>query len=191
MVGALARRRAVRDAAQTAYRRVVEQARQPAFYRRFGVPDTTMGRYELVCLHAFLYLHRLKSERPQSAPLSQAFFDTMFADIDRGLREIGVGDLSVGRHVKHLARGFYGRIRAYEWGLAGGDPELSQALMRNLFATVGEPSRGAAAITGYIRRSVATLRDQPLAELLAGEARFADPAASEAEPVTTTAADRR
>jgi len=113
MVISFSRRKSVRGAAELAYRRVVEQARQPMFFTGFGVPDTVDGRFELICLHAFLYLHRLKSERPRSMAVSQAFFDAMFADMDRGLREMGTGDLSVGRHVKRMAQGFYGRIRAY------------------------------------------------------------------------------
>ena len=111
------RRRSIRDAAALAYGRVVEQARQPVFFAGYGVPDTLDGRYELICLHAFLYLYRLKADRPQSAELSQAFFDAMFADLDRALREMGTGDLSVGKHVKRMARGFYGRIRAYQDGI--------------------------------------------------------------------------
>src|SRR5438128_12547656 len=108
----------VREAAELAYRRVVEQARQPGFFLDGGVPDTLDGRFELICLHAFLYLHRLKADRPRASPLCQSFFDRMFADFDRSLREMGVGDLSVGKHVKRMARAFYGRILSYESGLA-------------------------------------------------------------------------
>jgi cytochrome b pre-mRNA-processing protein 3 len=60
--------------------------------------------------------------------LGQRFFDTMFADFDRSLREMGTGDLSVGRQVKRMAQSFYGRIQAYESGLAGGEPVLRAAL---------------------------------------------------------------
>src|SRR5437879_5129919 len=126
---------AVGQAAELAYRRVVDQARQPAFFAAYGVPDTVDGRFEMICLHAFLYLHRLKGERPHAAPLGQRFFDTMFADFDRSLREMGTGDLSVGRHVKRMAQAFYGRIAAYEEGLAGDDSALRPALERNLFGT--------------------------------------------------------
>src|SRR5260370_6969849 len=102
-----------RGAADLAYRRVVEQARQPIFFTDYGVPDTLDGRFELICLHAFLYLHRLKGEPPPATWLCQSFFDEMFADFDRALREMGTGDLSVRKHVKRTARAFYGRIRAY------------------------------------------------------------------------------
>ena len=104
----------VQDAAELAYRRVVEQARQPGFFTDAGVPDTIDGRFELISLHAFLYLQRLKRERPGSAALGQRFFDVMFLDFDRALREMGTGDLSVSREIKRMAEAFYGRIAAYE-----------------------------------------------------------------------------
>ena len=60
-------RNLAREAADLAYRRVVEQARQAVFFTDYGVPDTLDGRFELICLHAFLYLHRLKGDRPQAS----------------------------------------------------------------------------------------------------------------------------
>jgi cytochrome b pre-mRNA-processing protein 3 len=170
-----AERRSARKAADRAYRRVVEQARQPIFFTDFGVPDTLDGRFELICLHAFLYLHRLKAERPQSSRLCQSFFDRMFADFDRSLREMGIGDLSVGKHIKRMARAFYGRIRAYEEGLAGGDAALGSAIARNVFGTVVEPAAAAAAMAVYVGDSARQLSRQAAAELLAGNVCFAAP----------------
>jgi cytochrome b pre-mRNA-processing protein 3 len=170
------RRKLVRQAAERAYARVVEQARQPVFFTRFGVPDTLDGRFELICLHAFLYLHRLKSELPQTAAISQAFFDAMFADMDRGLREMGTGDLSVGRHVKRMARGFYGRIRAYQDGLnVDDDAALRGAVARNLFGTVDESAETAPAMVDYIRFAAGQLARQSAAELLDGKIGFPPP----------------
>jgi cytochrome b pre-mRNA-processing protein 3 len=168
----LARRKSVRDASELAYQRVVEQARQPVFFVEFGVPDTLDGRFELICLHAFLYLHRLKSERPRASPLAQAFFDAMFADLDRALREMGTGDLRVGTEVKLMAQGFYGRIRAYEDGIAADDSVLGAALARNLFGTVGGPLPHLADMARYVRAAADDLRGQAAAELLAGRVRF-------------------
>jgi cytochrome b pre-mRNA-processing protein 3 len=171
----LARRNPLQKAAELAYRRVVDQARQPGFFTDIGVPDTIDGRFELICLHAFLFLHRLKAEKPPALQLGQRFFDAMFADFDRSLREMGTGDLSVGRHVKRMAQAFYGRIDAYERGLSEGDGVLKPALARNLFGTMqpGEPEL--AAVARYLRREAARLRERPLAELLAGEISFGDP----------------
>ena len=161
-----------REAADIAYRRVVEQARQPVFFSDYGVPDTLDGRFELICLHAFLYLHRLKAHRPQSSAFCQSFFDRMFADFDRSLREMGVGDLSVGKHVKRMARAFYGRILSYEAGLAGDDSVLAAALARNVFGTACAPQPAADRMAVHVRCAVRALRSQSVSDLLAGDISF-------------------
>jgi cytochrome b pre-mRNA-processing protein 3 len=172
----------VREAAELAYSRVLEQARQPGFFIDCGVPDTVDGRFELICLHAFLYLHRLKREQKQAAPLGQRFFDTMFADFERSLREMGTGDLSVGREVKRMAEAFYGRVAAYEQGLAEGDAVLQPALARNLFGTAPANPARIEAMAGYVRREAARLNDEGAAELLAGRLSFGDPPGAAAMP---------
>src|SRR4029077_17345854 len=165
----------VREAAARAYGRVVEHARQPGFFIDGGVPDTVDGRFELICLHAFLYLHRLKRERQRAAPLGPRFFDTMFADFDRSLREMGTGDLSVGREVKRMAEAFYGRVAAYEEGLAGDDSVLQPALARNLYGTAAPAPARLQAMAGYVRREAAGLSREDAAELLAGRLAFGAP----------------
>lgn len=175
MVFSFSGRNSAREAADIAYRRVVEQARQTGFFADYGVPDTLDGRFELICLHAFLYLHRLKADRPQASPFCQSFFDRMFADFDRSLREMGVGDLSVGKHVKRMARAFYGRVLSYEVGLAGDDAALALALARNVFGTVSAPECAADEMAAYVRRAVRTLRSQSATDLLAGDISFEVP----------------
>jgi cytochrome b pre-mRNA-processing protein 3 len=168
----LFRRNPLQPAAELAYRRIVEQARQPGFFSASGVPDTLDGRFELICLHAFLLLHRLKREAPPAAQMGQRLFDTMFADFDRSLREMGTGDLSVGREVKRMAQGFFGRIDAYERGLSDGNGTLKLALARNLFGTVTADEAWLEAMAGYVRREAAQLRQQEIGELLAGQVVF-------------------
>jgi cytochrome b pre-mRNA-processing protein 3 len=175
----------VQQAAELAYRRVVEQARQPGFFTDGGVPDTVDGRFELICLHAFLYLHRLKREQPGSAELGQHFFDVMFLDFDRALREMGTGDLSVGREIRRMAEAFYGRIAAYEQGLRGGDAVLHPALARNLFGTATASETQLAVLAGYVRREADGLDRQDAAALLAGDIAFGTP--PYAEPATPVA----
>ena len=172
----LFRRNDLRDAADRAYDAVVAQARRPEFFTLSGVPDTLDGRFELICLHAFLFLHRLKREAPPAAELGQAFFDAMFADFDRSLRELGTGDLSVGREVKKMAQGFYGRIQAYEEGLQNGDAVLAAALGRNLFGTSpSAPASAIASMASYLRREAARLRREDRQQLLAGQVSFGSP----------------
>jgi len=178
----------IQEAARLAYGRVVEHARKPGFFLDHGVPDTVDGRFELICLHAFLYLQRLKREHPQAVPLAQRFFDTMFTDFDRSLREMGTGDLSVGREIKAMAQAFYGRVAAYERGLAGDDTVLQPALARNLFGTAPPKPSCLDAMARYMRREAAQLNRQEADDLLAGRVSFGDPPAAVA--ITASAGER-
>ena len=81
----------------------------PEFYRILGAPDTVDGRFELLTLHIVLLLERLK-EQPA---VRQDLFDTYVSDLDGALREMGVGDLSMGRSMKQLGQVFYGRAAAF------------------------------------------------------------------------------
>ena len=159
------------------YAAVVGQARQPRFYADWGVPDTADGRFEMISLHAFLLLRRLKAERPRTAKLAQAFFDLMFADVDRNLREMGVGDMRVGKRVKAMAQSFYGRIAAYDAGLAGSDTELGEALLRNAYGGQGADLGHHRLLADYTRRQIQQLDGQECAELLVGRLSFIDMAA--------------
>lgn len=177
----LFRKRRLRAPAGQVYGALVAQARDPWFYRRLGVPDTVEGRFEMVALHCFLVLNRLKMAHRDGQPLAQqlgqAVFDMMFADMDRNLREMGIGDLGIAKRVKALIKGLYGRIKAYEEGLAGPDGLLAEALDRNVFA--GAARDGAApALAVYLRDSIACLREIPLEAIIGGRLAFAPPAAA-------------
>ncbi len=171
----LFRRSQLLDRAHRLYGRALAQARHEAFYRDCGVPDTLDGRFETIALHAILVLRRLHREGEEGGALGQALFDVMMDDMDRSLREMGVGDLGVGRRVKAMARAFYGRARAYEAALAAGDGALGDALRRNLFGTVAVSAADVAALAAYVHGTAAALDAQTGAELLAGEVRFLRP----------------
>jgi cytochrome b pre-mRNA-processing protein 3 len=155
-----------------AYHAVVTRAREPGLFAAWGVPDTVDGRFEVLALHAFLAMNRLKHE-PSAKRFAQTLFDIMFADLDRGVREMGATDLGVGRQVKAMARGFYGRIAAYEKGLQE-EAELGPALRRNLFGTVAAPApEHIEAAAHYLRQEAGSLAAVPVERLLAGEVPFA------------------
>ena len=169
MLARLTRRRARNDSAHALYVALVDQARDPAFYGTSGVPDTLDGRFDMIVLHAFLVMRRLKAAGPAGASLAQALFDVMFSDMDQNLRELGVGDLAVGRRVKTMARGFYGRVKAYDEGLAqADDAALIAALDRNLYAAMAPAPGQVAAMAGYVRRAAAALDADDADALLAG-----------------------
>jgi cytochrome b pre-mRNA-processing protein 3 len=168
-------------AAHAVYTALVAQARAPVFYARHGVPDTLDGRFEMIALHAFLVLHRVKSA-PEGQRFGQVLYDVMFADMDRALREMGTGDLSVGKQVKRMAAGFAGRIAAYQAGLDDA-ADLAEALRRNLYGTVAEPAAAdLAALADYIRGQAAALAAQPVAQIVAGTVTFAPPPLDSVHP---------
>ena len=163
----------------TAYRlygRIVEQSRLPGFYAQAGVPDTVDGRFDMIALHLFLVLRRLKDDSAAAA-LAQELSDAMFADMDRNLREIGVSDVGLGRKVQKMAEGVFGRIAAYDKALADADDDaLNDALRRNLYGTVAKPAPAhAAAMAAYVRAEADRLAGQKIEILLAGDVHFGPP----------------
>jgi cytochrome b pre-mRNA-processing protein 3 len=168
-LSALFRRSPITDSADKLYLAAVKQARRPEFYRRCGVPDTATGRFEMIALHVFLLLYRLKGETDEGAALAQGLFDAMFADMDRNLREMGTGDLSVGGKIRRLAEGFYGRVAAE--GPAAEGPASGPPCEGGLAA-------GVRAMAAYARREADNLSRQDLAGFLAGRAEFGPPPAA-------------
>jgi cytochrome b pre-mRNA-processing protein 3 len=156
--------------ARAVYDRIVAQARAPAFYAGLGVPDTPEGRFEMLALHLFLVLHRLKRERgdPVLAALAQRLADRLVADMDANLREMGAGDLGVGRRVKRMAGALYGRIAAYEAGLDAGEAALRATLRRTVFATAAPAEEQVAAAVQYLLAARDLLAARRAAELAQG-----------------------
>jgi cytochrome b pre-mRNA-processing protein 3 len=163
------------DAVGAIYAALVNKARDPAFYLNFAVPDTVDGRFDMIVIHAMLIMRRLREVPAEVHSTGLALFDLMFADMDQSLREMGVGDMSVGKHVKKMAKAFYGRATAYEVGMDGGPGDLAAALNENLYRQ-GAPSpeivRG---IADYLHRASAHLARQPIADIAAGRVDFALP----------------
>ena len=112
--------------ARKIYEAIVAQARQPEFYRSMGISDTVPGRFEMVTLHMYLILERLRQLEPDGELLAQSLVDVMFDDMDDVAREIGVGDMAVAPKIKKLARSFRSRLEAYERAMGRSDdtPEV-------------------------------------------------------------------
>lgn len=141
------------------YNSVVEQARRPEFYESLDISDTIDGRFDLVVLHAGLYLPRLKAVRGEGKKLAQAMFDHMFATLEFNLRELGVGDMGVAPRMKGMVSAFYGRVTAYESALKDGDTAaLRMALHRNVYrGSEVDPAR-VDALASYVRAAAESLK---------------------------------
>ncbi|MEI6159038.1 MAG: ubiquinol-cytochrome C chaperone family protein [Roseococcus sp.] len=157
------------------YGAAVAAARAPRFYAELGVPDTAAGRFELVSLHVGLLIRRLRAEGNATADaLGQAVFDAMFGDMDVNLREMGIGDLSVGKRVKMLWEGFHGRAQTYAEALDAGDSAaLAAALERNVWVKEAALEGSAAQLAAHAMTLSALLAGQEVSAMLRGEVRFA------------------
>lgn len=164
----LFRTRASEAAGRALYAAAVEQARRPALYAELKAPDTVEGRFELYSLHVLMLIERLRGGGPQAADTSQALFDTYVSSLDNALREMGVGDISVGKKMRRLAEAFYGRAKSYE--AASDRAGLEALLRRTVYA--GDEAAPVAGLADYIGATRQTLAEQPLDSVLTGEVRW-------------------
>ena len=150
----LFRQKSGNNHAAAVYAAIVSAGRRPVLYEAYGVADTIDGRFDMVALHAFLVLDRLKTGDSASQAFAQVLTDRIFLEMDRNLREMGVGDISVGKRVRKLAEIFYGRVGAYAPAVQAGGAELGEAFRRNVYPEGVEP----AALQGMVKYTLA-MRD--------------------------------
>jgi cytochrome b pre-mRNA-processing protein 3 len=171
----LFRSRPVQEKGRALYAMVVERSRRPALYADLGAPDTVEGRFEVYTLHVMLLLDRLRGQGPAAARVSQALFDTYISALDDALREMGVGDLSVGKKMRKLGEAFYGRAKSYEAALAAlPDRAPLEALIRRtvLADDAGADPRG---LTDYVTAERVALAALPLEAVLDGQVNWSAP----------------
>ncbi len=177
MLNRLMRPRPATLAGRALFEAASAQARAPALYLRLGVPDTVEGRFESLLMHVVLLLHRLRGEGEQARETGQALFDAFIHNLDDGLRDMGVGDLSVGKKMRKLGEAIYGRAKAYDPALDA-RPDLT-ALTALVGRTVfgAEEDARAGPLAAYASAAADALAAQPLPDLLDGRVGFAEVAA--------------
>jgi cytochrome b pre-mRNA-processing protein 3 len=156
------------------YGAIVAQARDPRFYEAYRVPDTVLGRFDLIVLHLALVLRRMR-EGVATRTLAQGVFDAFCRDMDHNLREMGISDPGVPRQMQKVGEAFYGRAQAYDAALAESGEALAQTLARNVYAEATGSRIAAARLAAYVRQAVERLDAQPLEELARGMVRFPKP----------------
>ncbi len=169
---------APRGTIEAIYGAIVAQARTPAFYADLGVPDTVNGRLDMVILHLWLTLRRLRAIGDTDG-LGQALIDHFCSDMDDNLRELGTSDLKVPKRLLEFNEAFYGRARAYDESLAAGGPApLALALDRNIYN--GRGVAHADRLADYVVGTIAMLDTRDAETLKRGELRFMSPSKGEA-----------
>lgn len=144
------------------YTAIVAEARDPAWYRDGAVPDTLDGRFDMIA--ALLTLVLLRLEAAGLASDSVALTETFIADMDGSVRQMGIGDMMVGKHVGRMVSALGGRLSAFR---AAGDGSLEPAVVRNIFHESPPSAQAVAFVTARLERfreSVAALAPAALLE---------------------------
>lgn len=157
-----------REALVPLYRAIVGAARRPVWYQAGKVPDTIDGRFDMVAAILSLVLIRLEREGDAYAAPSARLTELFVDDMDGQLRQQGVGDIVVGKHVGRMMGALGGRLGAFREGLApGGD--LDGAIARNLLRNPDPDPAARAVLRDGLLTLSAVLEATPATELLDGE----------------------
>lgn len=153
MLKIMAKNRARRQTADRLLASLIARARAPVFFRELGVADTVDGRFDLIALHAALLFERLESAGRRD--LSQVLINRLFTSFDEGLRDLGAGDIGIGKRIQKMADALYGRMKAY--GEAQDETALATAIVRNVYREAAGHERAAAEIALYMLSARRTL----------------------------------
>ncbi|WEK06487.1 MAG: ubiquinol-cytochrome C chaperone family protein [Candidatus Devosia phytovorans] len=171
MILSLFRKDTATEPVYAVYNAIVAQSRQPVFYADWGVPDTVTGRFDMISLHMALLFRRLRAETGSQKEFSQAVFDLFFKDMDRSLREMGVGDLGVPKRIQKMGNIFFGLLAAMNEAMDRSDAvSLEQVLARNIY--MGEITPQVSALSTYLMAQDGFLASQPPAAITLGTLTF-------------------
>ena len=159
------------------YEVLTSMARQPVFYTGYDVPDTVMGRFELLSVVMILFFRRTRSSVTSGQELAQEIVDAFFEDIDYSIRELGIGDNSVPKRMKKLAGMFYGRLESYAGAMDGNDRvALAAALQRNIYPKADDAAASMTALADWMMTAEAHLAEVAETEIATGSATLPLPA---------------
>ena len=172
MFGLLRKKNPYQNDAYAVYERMMQHSRSPVFYQDMGVPDSFDGRYDLLVVHAYLLFEVLnEKDGDNAAAFNQALFDQIFKHMKVTLREIGVGDVGIPKHMQKMMKAFNGRMHSYSEALQNGD--LDGVLIRNVYGTIDEPDlQDVEKMADYIRSSLDRLRKKEFDEIITDEELF-------------------
>lgn len=151
------------------YERIVATGRDPAWYRNGQVPDTIDGRFDIIAALMALVLIRLEREPDRATQLSSTLLTELFIDdMDGSLRQIGIGDLVVGKHMGRLMGALGGRLGAFREA-ANDERKMKAAVRRNVFHEAPPSEEAVAFVTARLLHFHAALNAAPVQALLQGE----------------------
>lgn len=152
---------------QPLYREVVAAARDPFWYREGRVPDTLDGRFDTVASILALVLLRLERDGPAGRDASVLLTELFVADMDESLRQIGIGDYVVGKHVGRMMSALGGRLGAFRDAIAAGSG-FAGPVRRNLFRGQPPSEEAVASVAERLERFFVALKESETDPILAG-----------------------
>jgi cytochrome b pre-mRNA-processing protein 3 len=157
------------------YDKIVEQARNPKFYTQMGVPDDLIGRYNMIVIHlTILFASANGLGEDEAAGLKQQTFEQFMREMEAMVRDLGIGSEYVPHEVRNIAGISSKQIMIYEHALAnGGISSLSAEIRADFQKTHEHSTVDAAALAGYMLKSIAKVKAAPSSSILAGQIEFA------------------
>lgn len=161
------------DPAWELYRSIATPAVQPERLALFGLEDSPECRFELLALHLAAAWARMNAGGPDVRRMRRSVGDAFVADMDASLRDLGAGDLGVGKRVKALTERLYGRLAIYAPAFADGSDAaaVEDALARNLYKQgLPDDPKALARAAAEVGRLGALWRGHADTDIVAGKA---------------------
>lgn len=152
-----------REARRPLWNAVIAAGRAPHWYAQGTVPDTLDGRFDMISLVMALVLHRIDDD-PEQGLAGVQLTELFVNDMDGQMRQIGFGDMVVGKQVGRMMGALGGRLGAYR--AADGSEELRAALVRNLWRGNEPAEAGLAHVMTEVAALRAALAGTPVSELV-------------------------
>lgn len=169
MIWPFSKQNKIPDGVYAAYSGIVAQSRQERFFAEWGVPDTVAGRFDMISLHLSLVFRHLRADEAERDQ-AQAIFDLFFKDMDRSLREMGIGDVGVPKKIEKMGSVFYGLLKKVNTALDDKDTaELVNIMQRNVFVDSADEQ---AAATNSAKLAAYLITQDEIVSKLSNEAKI-------------------
>jgi cytochrome b pre-mRNA-processing protein 3 len=156
--------RSERERLRPLYDAIVARGRDPAWYLEGGVPDTLDGRFDILTAVMTMVLLRLEAEGDRAKRESVLLTETFIDDMDGTIRQIGIGDLVVGKHVGRMMGALGGRLQVFRDAA-----DLEPAVRRNIFHEAPPSDAAASFVAARLKDFRERLALMPSERILAGE----------------------
>lgn len=156
----------LKQQAENCFQKILNRSRDPKFYIDFEVDDTIFGRFEMMSLQMFIVIHTLKEKDESTEEYCNTLVKVFFKNLENNMREMGIGDMGLGKKIKRFSRIFYYRLHSYENALQSGELSLVDACQNSIFSDENKSAGKKMAL--YIIEEVEKLKNHPISQIMNG-----------------------